>query len=204
MPAETHQETSNVEKYERRGGVERRLLDRFRAALVNEAAALAPRRVLDAGCGEGIVAGWLSGALPDSALTGVDARPEAIAEFWRRNPGLEAEIGDLYALPFGDDEFDLVLAIEVLEHLDRPRAALRELVRVSARSLILTVPHEPFFRAGNLARGRYLRRLGSTPGHVNNWTRRGFLELVGAEVDAPRWWSAFPWQAVTASARRSP
>jgi SAM-dependent methyltransferase len=204
MPAETHQETSNVEKYERRGGVERRVLDRFRAALVNEAAALAPRRVLDAGCGEGIVAGWLSGALPDSALTGVDARPEAIAEFWRRNPGLEAEIGDLYALPFGDDEFDLVLAIEVLEHLDRPRAALRELVRVSARSLILTVPHEPFFRAGNLARGRYLRRLGSTPGHVNNWTRRGFLELVGAEVDAPRWWSAFPWQAVTASARRSP
>jgi SAM-dependent methyltransferase len=201
MPAETHQETSNVEKYERPGGVERRLIERFRAALVREVGALSPRRVLDAGCGEGIVAAWLSVALPDAEITGVDARPEAIAEASRRTPSLRAEIGDLYALPFGDGEFDLVLAIEVLEHLDRPRAALRELARVSARSLILTVPHEPFFRAGNLARGRYLRRLGSTPGHVNTWTRRGFLELVDGELDAPRWWSAFPWQAVTGGVR---
>jgi SAM-dependent methyltransferase len=202
MRVETHQETSNLEKYEGRGGVERRLIERFRAALLREVGALAPARVLDAGCGEGIVAGWLSAALPGAEITAVDARPEAIAELRRRNPGLRAEVGDVYALPFRDGEFDLVLAIEVLEHLDRPRAALRELARVSASNLVLTVPHEPFFRAGNLARGRYVRRLGSTPGHVNTWTRRGFLDVVGGELDAPRWWSAFPWQAVTAEVPR--
>jgi ubiquinone/menaquinone biosynthesis C-methylase UbiE len=199
MSGPTHQETSNVEKYERQAGVERRLLDRFRAALLKEVDTLGPRRVLDAGCGEGIVAGWISEALPAVELHGVDARPEAIAEFRGRNPAFRAAVGDLYDLPYEAGEFDLVMAIEVLEHFERPRDALRELARVSSRSVVITVPHEPFFRAGNLARGRYLGRLGSTPGHVNAWTRWGFMRMAAPEVDAARWWSAFPWQGITAS-----
>ncbi|HEU0024575.1 MAG TPA: class I SAM-dependent methyltransferase [Thermoleophilaceae bacterium] len=198
MASRTNQETSNVEKYERSGGVERRLLERFRATLVHEVASLSPRRVLDAGCGEGIVAGWLREALPGVELAGVDARHDAIEEFRRRNPGAAARVGDLYDLPFPDGEFDLVMAVEVLEHFERPRAALRELARVSSGGVLLTVPHEPFFRGGNLLRGRYVGRLGSTPGHVNAWTRGGFLRMARAEVPAPRWWSSFPWQGITA------
>jgi ubiquinone/menaquinone biosynthesis C-methylase UbiE len=199
MSGETHQETSNVEKYERQAGLERRLLDRFRIALMREVGALAPGRVLDAGCGEGIVAGWISEALPSVELHGVDARPEAIAEFRSRNPGAQAAVGDLYDLPYGADEFDLVVAVEVLEHFECPHDALRELARVSSRSVLLTVPHEPFFRGGNLARGRYVSRLGSTPGHVNTWTRRGFTRMAAGELEAPRWWSAFPWQGITST-----
>jgi SAM-dependent methyltransferase len=197
----TNQETSNVEKYERTGGVEGRLLEAFRARLVSELAGLRPARVLDAGCGEGIVAGWVAEAIPGVELRGVDARADAVEEFRRRNPGLRADVGDLYSLPFADGEFDIVLAVEVLEHFDRPAVALRELVRVSSGSLVLTVPHEPFFRLGNLARGRYVGRFGSTPGHVNTWTRRGFTRFVEAEASSARWWRAFPWQGVTAEAR---
>ncbi len=198
MTGTTNQKTSNVEKYERTGGIEQRLLERFRATLLAEITGLGARRILDAGCGEGIVAAWLAQALPEAELVGVDARADAVEEFRLRNPGVRAEVGDLYGLPFEPGEFDLVMAIEVLEHFERPREALRELARVASGAVLLTVPHEPYFRGGNLARGRYVSRLGSTPGHVNTWTRRGFTRMAAGEVNAPRWWSAFPWQGITA------
>jgi SAM-dependent methyltransferase len=192
------QKTDNAAKYERAGGLERRLLTRFRARLLDEVVPLSPRRVLDAGCGEGHVTAWLARALPASEVTGVDGRAEALTAFRRRNPGSRAVEADLSALPFGDYAFDLVLCTEVLEHLDEPRTVLRELGRVCAGHLFLTVPHEPFFRAGNLARGRYTSRLGSTPGHRSTWGRRGFLRLVAAEAEPVHWISMFPWQGVLA------
>jgi 2-polyprenyl-3-methyl-5-hydroxy-6-metoxy-1,4-benzoquinol methylase len=196
-----NQKTSNVEKYERAGGVEGRLLDGFRRRLLREVAALGPSTVLDAGCGEGIVAGWLAAELPGVAVHGVDARPEGVEEFRRRNPGMPVSVGDLYALDFADGEFDLVLSTEVLEHLERPRDAVKEMARVAGAHLLITVPHEPFFRAGNLARGRYVPRLGSTPGHMNTWGRRGFTGMVSGRAEVLRWWSAFPWQGVSARPR---
>jgi SAM-dependent methyltransferase len=192
------QETDNAAKYEHAGGVERALLARFRSRLLDMVVPLAPRSVLDAGCGEGHVTGWVARALPGAEVTGVEGRADALAAFRQRNPGLRAVQGDLLRLPFEDGEFDLVTCTEVLEHLPEPRQALRELSRVSAGHVVLTVPHEPFFRAGNLARGRYVSRLGSTPGHLSAWGRRGFLRAVAAEAQPIRWSSMFPWQAVLA------
>ena len=97
-------------------------------------------------------------------------------------PRAVAVTGDLYAMPFEDGQFDVVVCTEVLEHTERPDDAVRELVRVADRALLLTVPHEPFFRAGNVARGRYVGRLGNTPGHLNNWGRRGFTRLIEPHV----------------------
>jgi SAM-dependent methyltransferase len=192
------QETDNAAKYERAGTLEQRLLARFRSRLLAELRPLAPRSVLDAGCGEGHVTAWVADALPACDITGVEGRTDALAAFRARNPGLHTVEGDLRALPFGDATFELVLCTEVLEHLSQPREALRELARVCSGHLFLTVPYEPFFRAGNLARGRYLTRLGSTPGHVSTWGRRGFLRLVETEAEPMRWMSIFPWQAVLA------
>jgi SAM-dependent methyltransferase len=196
------QVTDNAAKYERAGGVEARLLTRFRARLLAELRPLAPRGVLDAGSGEGHVTEWLRGALPESEITAVDGRDEALAALRERNPGIRTVTADLAALPFGDDDFDLVVCTEVLEHLPDPARVLRELSRVCAGHVLITVPHEPLFRAGNLARGRYVARLGSTPGHVSTWGRRGFLRTVSGELEPLRWFSAFPWQGVLARPRR--
>ena len=57
--------------------------------------------------------------------------------------------GDATTLPFPDDSFDLVLAIEALEHVPRPEAALTELARVCSGTFIGSVPFEPIWRAGN-------------------------------------------------------
>jgi ubiquinone/menaquinone biosynthesis C-methylase UbiE len=47
----------------------------------------------------------------------------------------------IYALPFPDRMFDMVVCREVLEHLDDPLSALKELIRVAKRIVIVEVPH---------------------------------------------------------------
>jgi hypothetical protein len=64
---------------------------------------------------------------------------------------------------------------------------------VAGRHLLVSVPREPLWRALNVARGAYVRDLGNTPGHVNHWSRRSFVDLLArhGEVAAVR--SPFPW-----------
>ncbi len=192
------QRTDNAAKYTHRSGLERRLLSRFRARMLAELQPLHPASILDAGCGEGYVTEWLAGRLGSSEITAVDGRGEALLALRQRNPAIGVLQSDLHALPFADDSFELVVCTEVLEHVPDPTAVLRELCRVSAAHLFITVPHEPFFRIGNLAAGRYVSRLGSTPGHLWTWSAHGFRALVAAEAAPVRWVSLFPWQGLLA------
>jgi ubiquinone/menaquinone biosynthesis C-methylase UbiE len=179
-------------KYER-GGVEEVLIGRFRRGLVAAAREGRPSSILDAGCGEGFVSEWMSEAFGGARVVGVDTRNDALREASGRVSRADFLVGDVMGLPFPDRSFDLVVCTEVLEHVEDPAGALRELRRVSRGRLLVTVPHEPFFRAGNLLRGRHVRRLGSTPGHRWTWTRPEFQRLAGA---GGRWFSLFPWQGV--------
>jgi 2-polyprenyl-3-methyl-5-hydroxy-6-metoxy-1,4-benzoquinol methylase len=196
------QQTDNAAKYTQRRGLERRLLSRFRTRMLAELRPLHPASILDAGCGEGYVTEWLARAFETTETTAVDGRADALAALTDRSPNIHVVESDLSALPFADDSFELVVCTEVLEHVREPSAVLRELARVSAPYLFITVPHEPFFRIGNLAAGRYVSRLGSTPGHAWTWSARDFRRLVGAEADPVRWVSLFPWQGVLARSRR--
>jgi ubiquinone/menaquinone biosynthesis C-methylase UbiE len=177
-------------KYER-GGVEGVVIERFRRGLIAAAGEGRPSSILDAGCGEGFVTEWLSGAFGGARIVGVDVRDDALREASGRVPEASFRCGDVCDLPFPDRSFDLVVCTEVLEHVEDPAGALRELRRVSRGRLLVTVPHEPFFRAGNLLRGRHVRRLGSTPGHRWTWTRAEFRRLAPGD-----WFSLFPWQAI--------
>lgn len=95
-------------------------------------------RILDAGCGTGRNLVEL-GALGEA--TGVDPSPDAI-EFCRRRGLSSVAQAGLEALPFADGSFDLVVATDVIEHIDDDRGALTELRRVAAGDgwLLLTVP----------------------------------------------------------------
>ena len=102
------------------------LVRRYLAALP------ATTRVLDAGCGEGVLVDEFHGRL---AIEGVD--PNYASDRVRR--------GSLIALPYGDGSFDRALCLDVLEHLDfaeQPRA-LAELFRVlrPGGELLVTVPN---------------------------------------------------------------
>lgn len=92
--------------------------------------------ILDAGCGNGFITNILPS---DRRVVGCDISEEALKHVRR-----ETRISSLHDLPFEDEEFDLVLATDVLEHL--PDAmygkALDELFRVSSRWLLVAVPYD--------------------------------------------------------------
>jgi SAM-dependent methyltransferase len=74
-------------------------------------------------------------------IIGVDQSPEAIRFCAEKGLG-KVQLGDVCALPFGDRRFDLVLATDIIEHVEDDLSALRELRRVlkPGRHLLLTVP----------------------------------------------------------------
>jgi ubiquinone/menaquinone biosynthesis C-methylase UbiE len=104
-------------------------------------------------------------------------------------------------LEFADGEFDLVAATEVLEHVLDPERALSEMARVAGGHLLVSVPHEPLWRALNMARGAYLRDLGNTPGHLNHWSRRSFVATLAGYGDVVEVRSPFPWTMLLARVR---
>ena len=68
-------------------------------------------------------------------------------------------------------------------------------------TFVASVPFEPIWRAGNLARRRYVRELGNTPGHVNHWTRWGFQKFVETRFHVQQVRSPLPWTMVRAIRR---
>ena len=94
-----------------------------------------------------------------------------------------------------------MLAIEVLEHVPGPDAALDELARVCSGTLVASVPFEPDL-AGRQPGPPALRAgLGQHAGHVNHWTRWGFRRFVAERFDVEQVRSPLPWTMVQASAR---
>jgi SAM-dependent methyltransferase len=137
---------------------------------------------------------------PHTSVTGLDLPDDDLLDHWR-DRGLSCLFGDATTLPFADDTFDLVVAVEVFEHLPDPPAALAELDRVCRGHLIASVPFEPLWRMGNMARGRYLRDLGNTPGHVNHWSHRGFRSFVDGRFEVVEAARPLPWTMVLATPR---
>jgi SAM-dependent methyltransferase len=101
----------------------------------------AVERVLDVGCGDGFITNQLP---PHLFVAGLDASYQALQGV--RYP---ASLGEITALPFPDDSFDLVMANDVLEHLPAANLeqALVELRRVARAYLLVTVPFEEDLKA---------------------------------------------------------
>lgn len=188
---------NTYDKYASTNPIERTMMAGFLSALDGMLAGLVPTRILEIGVGEGEVMSRVRARFPDVPVAGLDLPDENLAEHWHA-AGLPCCFGDATRLPFPDGAFDLVLAIEVLEHVPGPAAALDELARVSRGHLIASVPFEPIWRAGNLARRRYVRQWGNTPGHVNHWTRWGFRRFIASRFDVERVQSPLPWTIVRA------
>lgn len=104
----------------------------------NSAAYLLPHlrsglSVLDVGSGPGTITADLAAIVAPGRVVGTDASADVVAQAAADHtaPGLSFEVGDAYALPYADGEFDVVHAHQVLQHVERPVAMLRELGRVA-------------------------------------------------------------------------
>lgn len=85
-------------------------------------------RLLDAGCGAGLLA--LLADLRGALVTALDASPGLLAIARERLPAADVREGDLEDLPFADASFDAVTAVNSLFYAGDMAAAMRELVRV--------------------------------------------------------------------------
>ena len=86
-------------------------------------------RVLDVGCGSGDLLAHLDEL--GFSIAGVDPAPGMIARARSRVPGSDIRLGDAERLPWPDDTFDLVTAVNALQFAEDTVGALAELVRVT-------------------------------------------------------------------------
>jgi 2-polyprenyl-3-methyl-5-hydroxy-6-metoxy-1,4-benzoquinol methylase len=138
---------------------------------------ISPNKILDIGCGEGKILEQLHGYHPAPSI-GIDLDPVRIRLAQSQVEHFPFAIGNAQELPFGDNSFDFVMILEVLEHVGEPDIVLREALRVTNKFLLASVPNEPWWRIGNLARLKYIRDLGNTPEHINHWSVRSFKTFI--------------------------
>lgn len=87
-------------------------------------------KVLDVGCGAGFLSNEL--ALAGLQVTGVDLSEESlkVARHHDATKKVEYLAADAYKIPFPDHSFDIVTAMDFLEHVDRPDEVIKEFSRV--------------------------------------------------------------------------
>ena len=191
---------NTYDKYASKNPIERKMMEGFFSALDSMLDGLDPEVVVEIGAGEGRITERLVARFPKATVVGLDLPDTNLAEEWD-----EIEVpmffGDATRMPFVDASIDLVVGLEVLEHVPQPERALADIARVCRGAALLSVPREPIWRAGNMARGRYLREWGNTPGHVNHWSARAFERFVGSQLDVVRTAHPLPWTMVRATPR---
>lgn len=129
--------------------------------------------ILDAGCGGGATMKSLGRY---GRVLGMEISPQA-AEY-NREQGRRVVLGSVEEMPFPDDSFDLVLALDVIEHVSDDLGALKELFRVlrPGGSLLVTVPAlRMLWSEHDVANGHYRRY---TSGELGRRAKTAGLEVV--------------------------
>nr|WP_255216471.1 class I SAM-dependent methyltransferase [Pseudenhygromyxa sp. WMMC2535] len=161
-----------------------------------------PASILELGCGEGYVLDALVKGGVEAELSGVELDGAAVAKAQARlGAAATVEQQDARKLAADGRRFDMVMMLEVLEHIPEPEQMLPIIEALSNQWLLLSVPWEPIFCALNFARGKNLSRWGNDPDHVNHWTRRGFAKFIGEHFEIIERPGVFPWTMVLARKR---
>ncbi len=149
--------------------------------------------VVDVGVGEALaLERMIPGGHPAS---GLEYRIDKARAAKERLDWLAPASGDAGMLPFADDCADLVTCIELLEHLPTYRPAVTELARITdpGGRCVVSVPWEPWFRLGNLGRGKNVGRLGNDPEHVQFFTPKRLVRALRRGFRDVELHPCFPW-----------
>jgi 2-polyprenyl-3-methyl-5-hydroxy-6-metoxy-1,4-benzoquinol methylase len=189
---------SKFEKYRSRNPIIQYLIGNFFNQIGGLLSNISFGSLLDVGCGDGVLLFKLQNYLEGKKGYGIDIDPIGIAMANHNNSFAQFAIASAHDLPFSDNQFDVVLCCEVLEHLDPSilYATLAEIRRVAARYCIFSVPREPIWCFLNLLRGAYITNLGNTPDHINHWNERSFQRMMSEYFTILQMIKPFPWLGV--------
>ena len=182
----------DAKKYGSTNPVVKKLLDRWTTQLRATVGTIGTDEVVvDVGVGEGLS---LERFLPSGhKAIGAEYRHDKAVVAMERLSALSPVVCDAGMVPLASASADLVTCIEVLEHLVTDEPAVAELARICRGRCVVSVPWEPWFRLGNLGRGKNIARFGNDPEHVQYFTPKrlkAMLEVSFADVTVI---PTFPW-----------
>ena len=156
-----------------------------RRMILELADGLAARSVLDVGCGTGETLRALHEALHPERLVGVDLSPAVVESNRRRLPFADFVAADVTAGPL-DEQFDLIVATEVLEHIEAYPQAIANLRRMCRGHVIVTVPSGTIYPID-----RHMgHRQHFSPASIAEELRKASFEV------SVLWQWGFPWHSI--------
>ena len=188
---------NDVLKYESKNLLAKRLIRSFQKSIVNILSEIDYRFLHEVGCGQGYNMQLLK-SVKKTDCTGSDISREALFLAKKRNPDINFFKASIYDLPFDDNSFDVIVASEVLEHLDSPQNGLSEIKRITKKYCLFTVPNEPIWRILNVLRGKYLGSCGNPLTHINHWSKKSFVNLISQYFKIDKVKTSLPWIIVLA------
>lgn len=128
-----------------------------------------PERILDIGCGTGETLTFLQTLFPDAELFGVDTSYDSVSYSQKRGHK-NVVFADANKLPYKHDKFDVILFLDVLEHIKDDTKALLEAKRVLAKNgeIIITSPALPFLWSDH----------DKNQGHFRRYTEKEVYKLA--------------------------
>ncbi|PKN94478.1 MAG: hypothetical protein CVU44_05170 [Chloroflexi bacterium HGW-Chloroflexi-6] len=200
-----HQVYGNyVDKYNSKNFIEKYLVENFIQSfkkninsLLNESIA----SICEVGCAEGELLKTVYSIFPKSTIFATDISEEEVKKAKINCAAFPVDFSVQNAeslKEYKDSSFEIVICCEVLEHLSDPIKGLEELCRISNKYIIVSVPNEPIWRMLNVARGKYIRSFGNTPGHINHWGVIQFPKflMTASDYSIIKKDYPFPWQMV--------
>jgi ubiquinone/menaquinone biosynthesis C-methylase UbiE len=135
------------------------------------------KSALDIGCNTGNLVAFLNGA--GIQAEGIDSAEGHIEAAKKINPRCSYHCGTDLKI-FSDNQFESVIAWNVLEHIDDDYAALREMIRIASKNVILSIPKEDDL---SLPDSRVTYRPYVDPTHRHYYTRETVAAMVARAGD---------------------
>lgn len=139
-------------------------------------------RVLEVGCGGGGMIKAIKLYRPDLEAYGCDISQKEIKIAKQKPEGVKFLLGDVYQLPFADNCFGAVIVFDLLEHLEKPKKALREIYRILKPGGLFhsytpcegEITSYPYWF--NKLRWEVRKKYA---GHIQQFTAKGLEKIVG-------------------------
>lgn len=149
-------------------------------------------RVLDAGCGDGFITNAISKLPSVTEVRGVDISKKAILVAKSKYPHIIFEAGQATDLPFESNYFDIITAIELIEHVYDTELMFKEFSRVLKKGghLIITTTDFNLLKKVVIALFFWDRYFHPTNPHIRFYTKKSLEKMLvrfGFERVAYRW-----------------
>lgn len=190
-------------KYSTGNPIARALMNNFLRSVDEAVAEVDPLDIHEVGCGEGYL---ISRYAKEGRTLIASDFSEQVIELANKlahstKEDITFKVKSIYAVSADDDAANLIICSEVFEHLEKPELALKALKKIARPYLIASVPREPVWRILNTMRGKYVRDFGNTPGHIQHWSQKDFVEFIGKHFNVLNVLSPFPWTLVLAKVK---